>query len=121
MIVMHAIAHKDLARQSDSAAGWPTTSTADGREMRVPAPRELSDGPNRASENLEHQHHAVSEARHVTRAVLEGWHMDAERFDAVLLLVSEPVTNAVKHAKPPIGLHRERSGSRFWVGASNGD
>ncbi|MCX5233236.1 ATP-binding protein [Streptomyces sp. NBC_00233] len=42
--------------------------------------------------------------------------------DAVLLVVSELVTNAVEHAAPPLALHlhRERAGSRVWVGVTDG-
>ncbi|MFE5549486.1 ATP-binding protein [Streptomyces sp. NPDC056534] len=40
----------------------------------------------------------------------------------MLLVVSELVTNAVEHAEPPFALHlhRERAGSRVWVGVTDG-
>ena len=41
---------------------------------------------------------ASSEARHATRSVLEEWHVPEGVVDAALLVVSELVTNAVRHA-----------------------
>ncbi|GAA4797727.1 ATP-binding protein [Streptomyces ziwulingensis] len=42
---------------------------------------------------------AVREARRFTRTTLDGWHL-GDRFDDVCLVVSELVTNALRHALP---------------------
>ena len=49
-------------------------------------------------------HEAVREARHFTRGALEAWGL-AERFDDVCLVVSELVTNALRHALPAARPH----------------
>lgn len=78
--------------------------------------------PNEVSRSLEHCPQAVATARRTARRVLEAWHVTGERADAVMLVVSELVTNAVEHAQPPLVLylHREYSGSRLWIGVSDG-
>ncbi|GHD86096.1 ATP-binding protein [Streptomyces naganishii] len=46
----------------------------------------------------------VSAVRRRVRAVLSGWNLSAEAADDVLLVVSELVTNALVHARPPATL-----------------
>lgn len=54
---------------------------------------------NAASCALPPRFEAVREARRFTRRTLDGW--DAgERFDDICLVVSELVTNALRHALP---------------------
>ncbi|MEU6368618.1 ATP-binding protein [Streptomyces sp. NPDC046931] len=48
---------------------------------------------------------AAGRARRRARTFLERRRMDQYTIDQVLLLVSELVTNAVEHARPPIVLH----------------
>ncbi|MFJ2606795.1 ATP-binding protein [Streptomyces sp. NPDC091279] len=55
---------------------------------------------NAASCALPARHEAVREARQFTRRTLDQWNAD-ERFDDVCLVVSELVTNALRHALPP--------------------
>ncbi|MFF8847655.1 ATP-binding protein [Streptomyces sp. NPDC015127] len=95
------------------------TGRAGGEGMRVPAPRRPVDDSNDVTEVLEHRPQAAGAARHAAHRALERWGMDS---DAVLLVVSELVTNAVEHAEPPLALHlhRERAGSRVWVGVTDG-
>ena len=52
-----------------------------------------------ASCALPARYEAVREARVFTRGTLQQWHVD-ERFDDVCLVVSELVTNALRHALP---------------------
>ncbi|WP_253914261.1 ATP-binding protein [Streptomyces mayonensis] len=54
---------------------------------------------NAASCALPARYEAVREARRFTRRTLEGWDT-GDRFDDVCLVVSELVTNALRHALP---------------------
>ncbi len=74
-----------------------------------------------ASCALPARYEAVREARKFTRRTLDGWEL-GERFDDVCLVVSELVTNALRHAlpantprvseqSPPVRLHLMR-----WTG-----
>ncbi|WP_406053520.1 ATP-binding protein [Streptomyces sp. NBC_01077] len=94
------------------------TGQTGGEGVRVPAPRPPVDS-NDVTEALDHRPQAVRTARHAAQAVLDEWQVAS---DAVLLVVSELVTNAVEHAAPPLALHlhRERTGSRVWVGVTDG-
>ncbi|WP_405686761.1 ATP-binding protein [Streptomyces sp. NBC_00057] len=68
------------------------------------------------------RYEAVGGARQFTRTTLSGWGLD-ERFDDVALVVSELVTNALRHAlpagtapepqEPPVRLHLMRWSSRL--------
>jgi anti-sigma regulatory factor (Ser/Thr protein kinase) len=68
------------------------------------------------------RYEAVGGARQFTRTTLNGWGLD-ERFDDVALVVSELVTNALRHAlpadtasesqEPPVRLHLMRWSSRL--------
>ena len=58
-----------------------------------------------AAWDLPHCPEAASAARRLARLVLRGWDVDLEAAEAVLLTVSELVTNAVEHARPPLTLH----------------
>ncbi|MFE5940880.1 ATP-binding protein [Streptomyces sp. NPDC056470] len=95
------------------------TGQAGGEGVQVSAPRPLVEDGNDVVEVLEHRQQAVVTACHTAKAVLEEWRMDG---DAVLLIVSELVTNAVEQADPSFALHlhRERAGSRVWVGVTDG-
>ncbi|MFI1165447.1 ATP-binding protein [Streptomyces sp. NPDC020801] len=50
---------------------------------------------------LPHAPGGVGAVRRRVRAVLSGWNLSAEAADDVLLVVSELVTNALVHARPP--------------------
>ncbi|NBE51256.1 ATP-binding protein [Streptomyces boluensis] len=74
-----------------------------------------------ASCALPARYEAVRAARQFTRRTLGQWHLD-ERFDDVALIVSELVTNALRHAlpadtprdeDPPVRLHLMRWTSRL--------
>jgi anti-sigma regulatory factor (Ser/Thr protein kinase) len=53
---------------------------------------------------LAHRPEAAREARRITEEVLRHWPVTQQTADLVLLVVSELVTNAVEHARPPLGL-----------------
>ncbi|GAB7064588.1 ATP-binding protein [Streptomyces mexicanus] len=53
---------------------------------------------------LPHTPGTVSAVRGRVRAVLGGWNVPAKAADDVLLVVSELVTNALVHARPPATL-----------------
>ncbi len=56
---------------------------------------------NAASCALPPRYEAVREARRFTRGTLDQWQM-GDRFDDVCLVVSELVTNALRHGLPPM-------------------
>ncbi|MFV0134522.1 ATP-binding protein [Streptomyces sp. HMX87] len=58
---------------------------------------------NAASCALPSRYEAVREARRFTRRTLDGWDV-GDRFDEVCLVVSELVTNALRHALLPADL-----------------
>ncbi|WP_190134001.1 ATP-binding protein [Streptomyces longispororuber] len=59
-----------------------------------------------ASCSLPPRYEAVGSARQFTRKTLSSWELD-DRFDDVALVVSELVTNALRHALPAHGAHAE--------------
>ncbi|MBC9717891.1 ATP-binding protein [Streptomyces sp. TRM66268-LWL] len=76
---------------------------------------------NAASVALPARYEAVRGARQFTRSTLTEWQLD-DRFDDVALVVSELVTNALRHALPadtvrddaaPVRLHLMRWSSRL--------
>jgi anti-sigma regulatory factor (Ser/Thr protein kinase) len=54
--------------------------------------------------SLPARYEAVGDARRFTRRTLDRWELD-DRFDDVCLVVSELVTNALRHATPTSGTH----------------
>ncbi|WP_086727983.1 ATP-binding protein [Streptomyces carpinensis] len=68
---------------------------------------QLEAAPHRAVHHafpLPHSPGTVSAVRHRVRAVLGTWNLPADAADDVLLVVSELVTNALVHARPPATL-----------------
>jgi anti-sigma regulatory factor (Ser/Thr protein kinase) len=53
-------------------------------------------------------------ARRATARAAELWRLDRELTETALLLVSELVTNAIRHGSPPVrlSLHLDRAGGR---------
>jgi anti-sigma regulatory factor (Ser/Thr protein kinase) len=104
------------------AAGWcrAGAGSQDGRNrpQGLIAPRTPAED---GTWPLAHRPEASGTARRITRSVLECWRAGDEEAEAVLLVVSELVTNAVEHAQPPVSLHlhRERVGRRVWVGITD--
>ncbi|MEV5363415.1 ATP-binding protein [Streptomyces cellulosae] len=81
-------------------------------------PLNLAAASDAASCALHARYEAVREARKFTRSTLDQWHL-GERFDDVCLVVSELVTNALRHTlpantpglaapEPPVRLHLMR-------------
>ncbi|MFI8294185.1 ATP-binding protein [Streptomyces sp. NPDC085614] len=122
VIVMCAFTALDsLTGQTSSVTRELPVAEADGGgRARLPAPCMPADFA--VTKALAHRPESVGEARHAARAVLEAWRMGGEPTDAVVLVVSELVTNAVEHAQAPLSLHlhREYSGGRVWVGVTDG-
>lgn len=58
---------------------------------------------------------APSRARGTTRELLSQWGLD-HLCDTVLVVVSELVTNAVRHGQPPVRLSLRYDGARLAVG-----
>ncbi|WP_229852677.1 ATP-binding protein [Streptomyces albospinus] len=71
---------------------------------------------------LAHRPEAAGEARKITKEVLTRWSVAEEVADSVLLTVSELVTNAVEHARPPLnfGLSRDPGTRRMHIEVSDG-
>ncbi|MGW7200855.1 ATP-binding protein [Streptomyces chryseus] len=100
-------------------APQPGTGTGGTRALPIPRPRRPLDDVSQA---LKHAPEAPATARHSAQAVLAGWRVKDEAIDAVVLVVSELVTNAVEHAQAPLTLHlhREHTGNRIWIGVTDG-
>ncbi|MFD5393204.1 ATP-binding protein [Streptomyces sp. NPDC127097] len=74
---------------------------------------------------LAHHPQAVRQARQMVRSwlqQLQQWQLAEDAAASVVLVVSELVTNAVQHTRPPLALHvrLEHAGLRVWVGITNG-
>ncbi|MET7391254.1 ATP-binding protein [Streptomyces sp. NPDC005529] len=106
------------------AAGSPQQSQADAR----PTPNvSAGDDPGRQASlavsrdlELEHAPRSVGQARHLAQEFLGRTRTDAA--EAVIMVVSELVTNAIEHAQPPVmlHLHREMAGNSVWIGVTDG-
>ena len=106
------------------------TALATAAVTRPPAPTPTRTAPAQAGQvgpvegtwPLEHTPGAASQARRITRDCADAWHLDQDAQDAVLLIVSELVTNAVEHAQAPVHLHLHHSDcdNRVWIGVSDG-
>ncbi|WP_186831730.1 ATP-binding protein [Streptomyces sp. ISID311] len=85
-------------------------------ELRPRAPKE------EGARLLPHGPGAASTARRLTRSILEDWRVGEQETQAMLLVVSELMTNAVIHAKLPVclRLHHQRTGCWVWVRLTDG-
>ncbi|MEW1914867.1 ATP-binding protein [Kitasatospora sp. NPDC085895] len=90
--------------------------------IRPQAPAPAPARPVEGTWPLEHRPEAAAQARRIARGCLDAWQIGDDAQDAVLLVVSELVTNAVEHAMAPVRLHLHRTGAdgRMWVGVSDG-
>ena len=61
----------------------------------------------------------ASVARREIESVVDAWGLAALR-DEVVLLVSELVTNALRHARPPVRMHAEADDHRLRIGVDDG-
>jgi anti-sigma regulatory factor (Ser/Thr protein kinase) len=71
---------------------------------------------------LAHRPEAAGEARKITKELLAQWSVAEDAADSVLLTVSELVTNAAEHARPPLnfGLSRDPGTQRVHIEVSDG-
>ncbi|MFF2808175.1 ATP-binding protein [Streptomyces sp. NPDC058000] len=71
---------------------------------------------------LAHRPEAAGEARKITKELLTQWSIAEDAADSVLLTVSELVTNAVEHARPPLhfGLSRDPGTQRVHIEVFDG-
>lgn len=71
---------------------------------------------------LAHRPEAAREARRISEEALKHWPVPRDTADLVLLVVSELVTNAVEHARPPLGfaLRRDLGTGRVRVEVTDG-
>ncbi|MFE5096364.1 ATP-binding protein [Streptomyces sp. NPDC056638] len=82
-------------------------------------------GPTRSpvgTWTLAHRPEAAGEARKITKELLTRWSVAEDAADSVLLTVSELVTNAVEHARPPLhfALSRDPGTQRVHIEVSDG-
>lgn len=110
------------SRTGQSGGTFCARRLASGAQRKAgpaPAPRPAVDD---GSWRLQHQPEAAADARHITRQVLNDWHVGQGIVDTALLVVSELVTNAVEHAQEPVvlHLHRQHADGRVWVGVTDG-
>ncbi|MFD9624009.1 ATP-binding protein [Streptomyces virginiae] len=82
-----------------------TITTISLVRQRSPAPNTTSDSERAFILPLEHGMLAPATARHAARPVLAAWSLDDDQIYNTLLIISELVTNAVTHARPPVVLH----------------
>lgn len=90
-----------------------------------PAPDEAPRATKRGMVTpLLHQVEAAGVARRAARRALSRWGVDGDTQDAIELVVSELVTNAVEHALPPAALRLHQEAGRgtgcVWVEVSDG-
>lgn len=108
---------REVVGVSDSTAAGPS-------EQAPTVPRRERDGPQGprsvAEWTFPAEPGAVASARAVVRVTLREWGLDPAT-DTATLLVSELVTNALRHASGPIGLRleRERDGDALLVEVSD--
>ncbi|MET7552483.1 ATP-binding protein [Streptomyces sp. NPDC005500] len=104
------------AEQDDMAASVQAQTPKD----RIPQPR-AEVGESSSVWPLVHRPEAAGAARRVTRQVLADWHVSDNTTEAVILVVSELVTNAVEHATAPVVLQlHQDTALRVWVGVTDG-
>ncbi|WP_369276480.1 ATP-binding protein [Streptomyces sp. R11] len=111
-----------LDGSSSAAAAGQRTDSECGRTRALAVPPPQPSQAEGSTWTLEHRPEAAGHARQIVHSTLEGWRVFGEEAQAVLLVVSELVANAIQHAHPPLTLHlyRERVGQRLWVGITDG-
>ena len=63
----------------------------------------------------------VRHARHLVADRLRGWHVDDDAAETTVLLVSELVTNALRHGRPPFVLTARPTGTGVRVEVHDAD
>ncbi|WP_254898081.1 ATP-binding protein [Kitasatospora sp. NA04385] len=95
-----------------------------GSDTSTVVPPAAAPAPGRARRQwaIAHRPDALGPVRQQARASLAAWGVEQAAAEAVVLVVSELVTNAVCHALPPVGLRlrHDRADRRLWVEVSDG-
>ncbi|MFD4242964.1 ATP-binding protein [Streptomyces sp. NPDC058525] len=75
----------------------------------------IQHGRNSGYWPLAHIPEAAGQARGIARAMLADWRLGDDAVEAIILVVSELVTNAIEHAMAPILLHLHHESPRGGV------
>ncbi|MFJ9968654.1 ATP-binding protein [Streptomyces avermitilis] len=123
-IVMHITVFDSSAKQASDSGPRLACRTRDSAEpltgdVHTISPLGL---PPDMTCLLEHAPPAARAARRAAYTTLSRWGITEDDTQDALLVVSELVTNAVEHARPPLALHlhREDTGNGVWIGVSDG-
>ncbi|WP_238012342.1 anti-sigma factor RsbA family regulatory protein [Dactylosporangium sp. AC04546] len=104
----------------------PRLATTDGRHLDsglfvdpvgyLRTPREDEDDPlQRRHPDIAHENPSPAAARQAVRAVAGGQGFREEQLEGLVIAVSEVVTNALRHGRPPVGLRVWGGGGRVVV------
>lgn len=101
----------------------PTPEAGDSKRRDASgSPAGASPAVNHTSCRLAHQPQAVARARRIVQSMLRSWRIGEDAAASAVLVVSELVTNAVEHARPPLFLHvrLDDAEPQLWVGVTDG-
>ncbi len=88
--------------------------------MTSPGERTPDTAPEPVRVDLASDDSAPGQARRVTRQALLGWHLPG-LVDSVVLAVSELVTNATRHGRPPLWLELRRRPEQIQLAVHDAD
>ena len=110
-----------LSELPDALVGALTPDGSDD-DIAILIARVVEDSAQRTAElQLSPTAAAVPEARHFTAARLSEWSLPASVADDAVLIVSELVTNAFVHGRPPIALRLRQTPYELAIEVDDGD